>query len=200
MKKIAIIILAAGASKRMKQPKQLLPWSNSTLLEYIIANANNIKRGDVFTVLGANAELITNTINIESTVLLHRKWEQGMGSSIAFGVSEIEKSQYDGVLIILADQPFVNTAYLNQLLDTFNQDKVNIVASRFHGNVGVPAIFSSEYFNDLKALNRDYGAKDIIKNHFQDVKTIQADDLVIDIDTIETYREIYDQEFGIDGK
>ncbi|QLE00770.1 nucleotidyltransferase family protein [Galbibacter sp. BG1] len=196
MKNIAIIILAAGASKRMKEPKQLLPWGNTTLLQYIVSTANAVQDAHVYTVLGANRDLIEKSIKIEAEVLTNNNWEQGMGSSIAFGVDAIQEKNYRGVLVMLADQPFVTSAYLNELVKNFSKGKENIIASRFHGNVGVPAIFSREYFEDLKKLNRDNGAKDIIKNHFQDVKTMQADDLVIDIDTIKTYRKIYNQQFG----
>ncbi|EIJ37640.1 putative MobA-like protein [Galbibacter orientalis DSM 19592] len=198
MKKVAILILSAGASKRMGTPKQLLKWGEETLLENAVSTAVNVENTSLFVVLGANAELIQQKITLNAEALYHKDWEQGLGSSIAFGVRTLQKLDFDGVLIMLADQPFVTSYYLKELINSFNSGEKNIIASRFAGSVGVPAIFSAEYFEDLKKLDTDTGAKHIIKAHFQDVETFQADDLVIDIDTVETYKRAYKIKFNTD--
>lgn len=196
MNKIGIIVLAAGASSRMGSPKQLLKWGETTLLAHVISVAKNTKAAEVFVVLGANEDLIKKSIAVDANILLHNDWEQGLGSSIAFGVKKLQKLGFDGILIMLADQPLVTDVYLNRLLENFIKGDKKIIASRFSGSVGVPAIFSAEYYDELQKLNNDYGAKHLIKSHFEDVCTLQADHLVIDIDTIDAYKEIYKQQFG----
>ncbi|MCX2679943.1 nucleotidyltransferase family protein [Galbibacter sp. EGI 63066] len=185
--KTAIVILAAGASTRMGQPKQLLKWGDTTLLGHSVFLVRNTVAEALFVVLGANAKQISKTLDENVEVLLHKDWEKGLGTSIAFAVSELEKKNFDGLLFILADQPFVTSAYLNQLIKSFHNDGKGIVASKFNGRMGVPAIFSSTYFEMLKKLNSDVGAKHIIQSHQNDLKTFKADDLITDLDTMEDY-------------
>ena len=117
MKKVAILILSAGASKRMGTPKQLLKWGKETLLENAVSTAVNVENASLFVVLGANAELIQQKITLNAEALYHKDWKQGLGSSIAFGVGTLQKLDFDGVLIMLADQPFVTSYYLKELIN-----------------------------------------------------------------------------------
>ncbi|MEL4306644.1 nucleotidyltransferase family protein [Joostella sp. CR20] len=195
MNNIAILILSAGASSRMGTPKQLLPWGDLTLLEHAIATANASTSVETFVVLGAHADEIQQQIAINATVLFHKNWKLGIGSSLAFGISQLANKSFDAVLIMLADQPFVSTEYINELLLCFQTSAEKIIASKFHENIGVPAVFSSEYFNDLKNLKGDVGAKKIIKSNLEDVKTVDGNAVVMDVDTVEMYKKAYKLKF-----
>ncbi|MCD6543118.1 MAG: nucleotidyltransferase family protein [Flavobacteriaceae bacterium] len=194
--KIAIIILAAGASSRMGKIKQLLPWKQTTLIGNAIEQALASKADDVFVVLGANYQLISKEIEQENiTIIYNKNWTLGMGFSIRSTMDFFDKKhkKYDAVLIILVDQPLIDVIYFNMLIDKFIN--YNIIASKYKNRVGVPAIFSSIYFDALRKLNRDIGARDLILKHINDVKEIDAFDKIQDIDSISSYELLY-QKYG----
>ena len=190
--KIAIIILAAGASSRMGKIKQLLPWKQTTLIGNAIEQALDSKADDVFVVLGANYQLISKEIKQENiTIIYNKNWTLGMGSSIVCAMDFFDKKhkKYDGVLITLVDQPLIDVIYFNMLINKFIDN--NIIASKYKNRVGVPAIFSLKYFNELRQLNGDIGARNLILKHINDVKKIDAFDKIQDIDSIESYEHLY---------
>ncbi|MGS0528175.1 nucleotidyltransferase family protein [Zobellia nedashkovskayae] len=103
--RIAILILAAGASTRMGQPKQLLPWKDTTLLGHAIQTVKSTDAIEVVTVLGANAKLIQSQIKEEVIFIQNTDWQSGLGGSIACGTEWLLQSniEFDGILITLAD-------------------------------------------------------------------------------------------------
>ncbi len=189
MGKVAILILAAGNSSRMKgEIKQLLPWQQTTLLGHSINEAKKVKAKAVFVVLGANAATIKPTINEADVLILeHANWQQGMGTSIAFAMQELAKeNKYDAVLIQLADQPYLDATYLQQLLNLYANNNPIIIATKYPNTIGVPAILGKDYFLDLINLNGDTGAKELLKS--ANVIAINPGEKVVDIDTWEEYQ------------
>jgi molybdenum cofactor cytidylyltransferase len=196
--KIAILILAAGESKRMNGIKQLLPWKNTSLLGNTIEQALQSKGDVVYMVLGANADRIAPTIthyNIQT--IENKNWKNGLGNSIAAGVQYIKENQHqcDAILITLADQPLIDAAYYNILIDTYSQKEAKIIASETHNTPCVPAIFDALYFEILSQLNQDKGAKEILIAAQKEVCRLPADANLIDIDTTSDYEELYNN-FG----
>jgi molybdenum cofactor cytidylyltransferase len=196
--KIAILILAAGESKRMYSIKQLLPWKNTTLLGNAIEQAIQSKANAVYVVLGSNANQITPTIahyNIQT--IENANWKNGLGNSIAAGVKEIKDNQggYDAILITLADQPLLTADYYNLLMDHYVQNKAKIIASGTNNSPSVPAIFDAVYFEQLSQLNQDQGAKEILLTAQNEVYVLRTNTNLMDLDTQTAYEKIYDS-FG----
>ena len=192
--KIAVLILAAGEASRMKRPKQLLPWKQTTLLNHCITTVSNLRNTKSFVVLGAHKDDILSTINHSNvSVLYNEHWKQGMGSSISFGVASIQfNGDFDTILIVLADQPLVSTSYLEEMIKAFISSEKGVVASKYEDSkLGVPVIFSATYFKRLTELHSDKGAKEILKTHKDDVYALQASEIVGDIDTLEAYEQLY---------
>ena len=116
MPSIGVLILAAGTSARMGQPKQLLPWKGTTLLNHTLKNAKAISP-DVLVVLGASAERIAAQLPSDVPRVLNSKWQSGMGTSIAIGTAELESSiSPEFILILVADQPLLDLAYFEAIL------------------------------------------------------------------------------------
>jgi len=194
MTEIPILLLAAGSSTRMGQPKQFLPWGNSTLIEHQINTL--LKTGNpVNVILGSNSELIIPLIeNNGVSIYINSDWESGMGSSISFGILQImqEYPKADGVLITLLDQPMITTSYFEKILGTFKPGLKQILASHSaSGWTGVPVLFDKYYFKDLTKLKNDEGAKKIILRQGKNVILQECDEIMEDIDTPRSYQQMW---------
>jgi molybdenum cofactor cytidylyltransferase len=196
--KIAILILAAGESKRMNCIKQLLPWKSTTLLGNTIEQAIASKGNAVYVVLGANTIQIVPTIaHYKVQIIENKNWKNGLGNSIAAGVKYLKENQldYDAILITLADQPLINAAYYNVLIDNYSQKAAKIIASETNNAPCVPAIFDAEYFEKLSQLDQDKGAKEILLAAQNEVFVVRAAANLMDLDTQMEYEKVYNS-FG----
>ncbi|WP_373517677.1 NTP transferase domain-containing protein [Pricia sp.] len=189
-KNIAIIILAAGASSRMGQTKQLLPWKDTTLLGNAIRTAKASDASSVVVVLGANAESIRKEISDNQIAIVENLvWDLGLGSSIACGTDFLikKKNKPNGIFIMLADQPLIDTAYLNAMMVAFNPEQDVIIATAYENGAGVPALFSENYYRKLTKLDDDSGAKDLIQSQKENVVVLDLEQKTVDIDTKTDY-------------
>ena len=189
---MAVLILAAGQSSRMGKIKQLLPWKDTTLLGIAIKNAQAISK-DVVVVLGAYAAVIKNELDIKEALFIENQdWKNGLGSSLAFGINYLRNSdkEYSVTLITLGDQPLIDALYLKSILDAHNKTKKGIVATAYGNRSGVPALFSSKYFEALGKLDKDNGAKRFIDSNKNDTLILSPNGKTIDIDTVEDYNKI----------
>lgn len=190
--------MAAGESQRMKGIKQLLPWKGTTLLGHTINTLKNVQQKFVFVVLGAYQEEIMNAFNLNNegvSIIENTNWKDGLGSSIACGVKHVLNSDqaFDGFLICLADQPLLDYNYYKTIITEFNSGKKTIVASKYKGKIGVPALFHKTIASELLTLKADYGAKEILSKHATQITVVNPEELVRDIDTNEQYLELYNK-------
>lgn len=167
MQKLGILLLAAGESKRMGSPKQLLDFKGKKLIQHSIAQLLPLKSNNFLVVLGANQEQILPFCqfpNVRCTI--HPNWEKGMGSSIAFGLNQLLDFMPDlsHVLIALADQPFIETQNYQTLAQATMHNPSQISAAFYDEKVGAPIIFPKEYFAALSKLEGDQGARKIVRN------------------------------------
>ena len=197
---ITVIILAAGASKRMGTPKQLLEWGkNNTLLGYAVDTALGINPSEVIVVLGAFYEQIENKLkDLPITILKNEEWRSGLGTSIACAAQYILESpeKISNILIMLSDQPFVTSEYLNNMCSEFVPNEKCIIASSYQNRAfGVPAFFDISYLKELTALHDDYGARHLLKRHESLIKTLHPPRENPDIDTPEDYKNNFNTNF-----
>jgi molybdenum cofactor cytidylyltransferase len=195
----AIVILAAGKSSRIGTPKQLLPWGETTLLGNAIEQALLIPDAEVFVVLGAYRQSIQKEISkYPLSIIVHEHWSHGVGSSIAKAVKEIESlASYTQVLITLADQPFIGSVFLNKLLDCYKREAAEIMATTYKDIAGVPVVFSKKYFDGLKQLKADKGAKSLIHKYKDIVTYCSVSSPFEDVDTLEAYaalKKVYERQ------
>lgn len=191
-----IIILAAGESSRLGQPKQLLSYQNKTLIEHIVEQAIATNITKIVVVLGAFAKRIRPLLasaNIE--IVENENWKKGMSSSLQKGLENAENADY--VLILLSDQPFVNTTLLNEIIEKAKTTDFPIIATKYNDILGVPALFKKAVFEELNNLNEKEGAKKVIKKYEKNkrVGIIHFEKAAIDIDTTADYEELLKQEF-----
>jgi len=188
-----IIILAAGSSSRMGQPKQQLVYQQQTLLQRAINIASGIAEHKTIVVLGANHESILPDVDSKiADIVINPDWEQGMASSIKSGVTALQTlyPQIQDALLMLCDQPFVTTEILLQLIATGGDNDKRIVACTYQNTVGAPVLFGKQWFNELLSLQGQEGAKKLIIKHQQHVLTVPFAHGEIDIDTPENYQDL----------
>lgn len=190
MKKIAVIILAAGNSKRMGTAKQLLSYKNTTLLGWTIEQTKKSKASAIYCVLGANVAIIKEQIDqYKIETIFNADFKNGLSTSIVVGVNHIIAKNFDSVLITLADQPNINSKYLDELIITSEENPKKIIVSNYETKIGVPAIFPKNYLNQLLNLKGDKGASLFLNNHVTETIKMPLFNLV-DIDTKEDYQKL----------
>ncbi len=188
MKNIAVLILAAGKSTRMNGIKQLEKINNKTLLNITLENVKNVFSENIFCVLGANSDKIkAETISENIEFIDNPNFEDGLSSSIVASINYFKKKKlnFDGVFILLADQPGVEVTYLDKMLNLFKENNSTIIASNYGKKIGVPAIFPKKNFVDLLLIKGDKGAKDFINKRKSEIICPQIITNLIDIDTRE---------------
>lgn len=198
--KVAAVIVAAGASRRMQAIKQLLPWKRTTLLGHTISNLEKSGVTNIYVVLGAHQEEIKKTVDSRKIEVIYNKnWTRGMGTSIAAAITYFNdhKLQYDGLLIATCDQPLISLTHYKKLIKScISTDR--IVVSSFNNGYGIPVVFGTVYFKELEALQMDVGAKSIVNKHLDRIIQLDAPEAAIDLDTEQRYKHYY-HTFGIES-
>lgn len=191
--KVAAVVVAAGASRRMTAIKQLLPWKSTTLLEHVIDQLREAGAARIFVVLGAHQKEILKKIKSTDLSIIHNEdWSNGMGTSIAKTIPVLKDHQleYDGLLVASCDQPLISVTHYKRLINScINSDR--IISSSYGDGIGIPVVFDKNYFKELSALKMDVGAKSIIKKHLGHLITLDAPEGLIDLDTKESYEKYY---------
>lgn len=189
----AVVIIAAGESKRLGSPKQLLLLDKDTMLNRLIKMVQKAVDFPIYLVLGANAEKIKAQLpNVSLNIIENTEWQEGMGSSIRLGVQAVVSSanKHDGVLILVCDQPYLSESSIKDLI-ALQAIKNTAIAASFYANIaGTPALFHQSVFSDLLALKGDQGAKRIIQERDQELAKLQFEKGVLDIDTPEDYQQL----------
>lgn len=195
---VGIIVLAAGASSRMGEPKQLLRYGGETLLGRALRAALETRCRPVVVVLGAGAEALRAEVDVtDALVVFNETWAEGMGSSIRAGLSALRAATSetaDAVVVLLCDQPFVTSDIIVRLVETYIARRALLVASAYESRgrrtLGAPALFSRALFPELMALNGPEGAKRIIQRHTADAVCVETQSAAFDVDTPDDYHAL----------
>ena len=188
--RIAAVILAAGKSRRLRQPKQLIQLAGESLLRRTARLAVEAGCGPVFVVLGFEAERMCPELNgLPVQTLTNQNWAEGMGASVRCGVSMAQVTA-DAVLLLVCDQPRLSAEHLRVLLTRHEEAGALITASGYEGRLGVPAVFAAQLFPELLQIHGDRGARQVIERHGDAVQAVEWPDGALDIDRPEHVRKI----------
>ena len=193
MKKYGIVLLAAGASTRLGQPKQLLMYKGKTLIQHMLHMVSDFQDAEIRVVLGANFDEIIDQIDIAGEkVVFNEDWENGLSTSIKRGLFDLTSNFPDiaGVMFVLCDQPFVDKSLLIKVFEAFESEK-GIAACSYDGILGTPAMFDKSFFDEILSLKGDKGAGLIIKQHRDKTTIIPFEDGSKDIDTFADLRHLW---------
>ena len=190
---IAAIILAAGESSRLGQPKQLIQFQSKTLVRRVVDAASEAGCQPILVVLGSETEtelvqgISSELKNTGATIISNPNWKGGIGTSIRAGVQHLIEIApgVEATVLLACDQPFVNRAVIEGLITLHHETRKPIVAARYAGTLGVPALFDRSRLQDLLGLDDFAGAKSIILSNRDQVAEFPFPEGEIDIDTAE---------------
>ena len=189
---LTIAILAAGDSRRMGSPKQLLDVGGETLLERAVKCAVESVVHNVTVVLGASAEQYTPLMSkTPAQILINPDWAFGMGNTLKFSLRKLieENINIQGVLFMVCDQPLITSAHVNAMVRTYQEKNPVAVASGYKNTFGVPALFDRIAFSGLLSIDDKSGAREVLKKLESDLEIIPVEGGEIDLDTPEDYQK-----------
>lgn len=181
-----LMILAAGASRRMGSPKQLIEIAGRPMLVRTIEAALAAPVWPVVVVLGANAAAIRPAIaHLPVLIVENPAWTEGMASSLREGIGALRQFSrtLDAAVVALCDQPGFSAAAVENLLAAHRATGRGIVAARYTGRLGAPALFTRAHFPALAALTGEEGARDLLNGATAVVAAVDLPELARDLDT-----------------
>jgi molybdenum cofactor cytidylyltransferase len=181
-----IVILAAGGSRRLGHSKQLLKINNESLISRTanialeLADYYYLNQPHIIT--GCNHQAVSSAVK-ELSVLshYHRKWEEGMGSSIASSIEHLNINS-SGVLFMTCDQVLLTSELLKPLIETWLAKPDNIIATIYGEVMGIPVIFPAQYYSAIAHLSSNKGAKSLLKKYPESVVTVEISAAAQDLD------------------
>ncbi|HXI83637.1 MAG TPA: nucleotidyltransferase family protein [Verrucomicrobiae bacterium] len=183
------IILAAGESRRMGRPKQLLAFGGKTMLECVIDAFQTPRVDEVRVVLGYKADEIAEKIAYTSCkILKNDRYPLGMFTSMQAGLRELPKETRI-VLIAICDQPRLKRETVETLIEEFEKRHHKILIPSYSGRQGHPPLFRAEYAKEILAMDESMTLKHFYGEHADDIERLVVEDegVLIDIDDRETY-------------
>jgi len=175
--RVGAVILAAGASTRLGEPKQLVRLGEENLLERAVRAAREAACSPIVVVVGAESgRVLAESVLGDATTVINEEWKEGMASSVRWGVEVLRlgDEDLDGVVLMTCDQPAVTARHLVELT---RSGAVN--GSRYAGRNGVPAFFPLRNFQDLMSLQGDAGARALLA----EAASVELENGELDIDT-----------------
>jgi CTP:molybdopterin cytidylyltransferase MocA len=178
----AVVLLAAGESRRLGRPKQLLEIDGEPLVRRGARLALGTAPSQTVVVVGAQADRVWEAVADLPVVRADcPDWSSGLSASIRAGIGRVDR-EVEGALILLCDQPALTAAHLEALVDRWRSHPHQAVACRYSGTVGVPAMLPRSWFGALSTLSGDRGARDLLRECPTEVVAIPADMLGLDVD------------------
>ncbi len=190
-KNIAGIILAAGHASRMGHPKQLLPWSGTTILGQVIKQARNSVLSPLVLVLGHRAEFIIQYLDLKHVqVVINSGYMHGQSSSLRTGVMNLP-SNIDAALFLLGDQPMISVHIIDSIVYAYKNNPVSLVIPVCKNKRGNPVLIDRTIFPRLMQLQGDTGARILFDEYANFLLELEFQDqsILIDIDTWEDYQK-----------
>ena len=171
---ISGLILGAGASQRFGEPKQLLPFADTTLLGWVVAQTQRAMLLDeTIVVLGRSADEIRERVDFgNARVVENPVFSEGCASSYRAGLAAVD-SHADAIMIILGDQPEITPEIIDALADEWGKRDAPIALCSYEGRKGHPMIFARSLFEQLETLHGDKAAWKLVDRHASSVLEVQ---------------------------
>jgi len=187
--KVAAIVLAAGASTRYGQPKQLLPVGGKTMLQHIVDIVLASPVDQTIVVLGHRAGQVEATLKDRpADIVTNEEWEAGLSTSVQAGLRAV-RPDAQAALFVLADQPAIRPEIIAVLLERYQETRGGIVVPTYQGKRGNPVLFDRSLFTELMKVRDDQGGRQLIDMYGDRTARVEvsSEAVLIDVDTEEDY-------------
>jgi len=187
--KVAAIVLAAGASTRYGQPKQLLAVGGKTMLQHVVDVVLASPVDQTIVVLGHRADEIGATLkDMPADVVLNEEWEAGLSTSVQAGLRAI-RPDVQAALFVLADQPAITPGIIAALLERYRETGAPIVVPTYRGKRGNPALFGRPLFAELMEVRDDQGGRQLVDRCEDRAEKVEvgSEAVLLDVDTQKDY-------------
>jgi molybdenum cofactor cytidylyltransferase len=186
---VAGLVLAAGGSSRLGQPKQLLPFEGTTLLGRVLENAHACGFDQLLVALGGSAADVRAKVDLhDATVVVNDAYPDGCASSIAAALPVVDP-RCDVLVLMLGDQPGVGPTTVRTLLARRHGGLIAV--SRYDDGIGHPFAFTRDVFDDLAALQGDKAVWKLLERRAADVVEVpQHGSVPRDVDTWDDYEDL----------
>jgi len=188
---ISAIILAAGESKRMGQPKMLLPWGKLTVLEHVIMTFQNTGIEDIIVITGGAHQEVEKLIHPGKVRgIYNTEFSNGeMLASIQCGLMSL-KDQATATLIGLGDQPQVQEETVRLICKTFEEKESRLIVPSFQMRRGHPWLVERSLWNALLEMRSPYSPRDFLNKYADEIQYVPVDNasILADLDTPEDYQ------------
>ena len=189
-KSVCAIVLAAGASTRMKTQKMLLTFKGKTIVETVVDNALKVT-DKVLVVLGSHKnEISEKLIGRNISLVTNENYLQGMLSSVICGIRNLPENA-EAALLFLGDQPQVPHYAGEMVIEEWKKSGKGIVISTFSGKRGHPVLIETRYKNEIENLNPEKGLRQLMEIRKNDILEVDCPypEILRDIDTPEEYEK-----------
>jgi molybdenum cofactor cytidylyltransferase len=182
-------VLAAGGSRRLGQPKQLLPFGDATLLDHTLATARACSFDQLLCVLGGASEPVRAAVDLSGAeVVVNQAFGEGCSSSIAAALGAVDPRS-DVLVLLLGDQPGVTPETVAALLA--GRGDAPLAACAYADGRGHPLAFARAVFGDLAALHGDKGVWKLMDRRAAGVVDVPVPGRVpLDVDTWDDYEAV----------
>lgn len=189
--RIAGVLLAAGESKRLGQPKQLLAWHGRPLIDHVCQVALDAGLDPVVAVIGYRAADVRAAIRAPVTIVENVRWPEGMSTSLHAGLSALP-ADVTAAIMLLVDQPRVGADHLRSMIAARDVSGKPIVVSACRGRRASPTLFDRTLFDRLMQVTGDAGGRSVIQANPDLVEVVEVDDelTLADVDTAEDWQRI----------
>jgi len=186
------LVLAAGGSKRLGRPKQLLPYGSSTLLGHVLATARSCDFDQLLCVVGGGAERVRAAVDLTGVeVVENRHFGEGCSSSIAAALRSVDPVS-EVLVLMLGDQPGVSAGTVRALLA--GRGDAPLAACAYDDGRGHPLAFAREVFAELESLHGDKGVWKLMDRRVDDVIDVPIGGAIPrDVDTWDDYEAVLAQ-------
>jgi molybdenum cofactor cytidylyltransferase len=188
---IGAIILAAGQSRRMGQPKMLLPWGEATIIEHVITTFRNAGIENILVVTGGAREQVEEAIRKHSVQAIYNPDSASgeMLSSLQHGLAALP-DRVGATLIGLGDQPQVQEGTVRLICQAYQEHKSQIVVPSFQMRRGHPWLVIRQLWNEILSMQPPQSPRDFLNNHAREIYYVNVNtpSILADLDTPEDYR------------